>query len=235
MQSDIFIEHNIARLARGYGVSITSRQEQVFHLYLGELWTWNRRKNLIGLTDPHKIVTELLLDSLIPIPYLPSQGKLLDVGSGAGFPALPLKICLPDLEVHLLEPNRKKVSFLKQIIRLAELSGIQVIQSRLENEKEKIKNEAYDLITSRAFTNLPQTIAWCGPLLAPGSRLVCFLGPQGAEDLEKTAPDLARQTLQIEKFLPYLLPGKTQKRHAVVFCKNPSPESNESFLEKLIL
>ncbi|RPI71020.1 MAG: 16S rRNA (guanine(527)-N(7))-methyltransferase RsmG, partial [Desulfobacteraceae bacterium] len=171
------------------------------------------------LSAPDKIITELLLDSLIPAPFLPTQGKLLDVGSGAGFPALPLKIYLPNLTVHLLEPNQKKVSFLKQAIRLLKLNGIEVIKARLEAEESRLKSEAYDIVTTRAFTPLSQTISWCRPLLKPGSRLVCFLGSQGPADLEKAEPELQNQALKTEKTLPYLLPGKAEQRHTVIFLK----------------
>jgi 16S rRNA (guanine527-N7)-methyltransferase len=219
LKSHVFETQSLTRQALNYGITITEQHVQSFNIYLEELWTWNQRKNLIGLSVPQKIITELLLDSLIPAPFLPTQGKLLDVGSGARFPALPLKIYIPNLKVHLLEPNQKKVSFLKQVIRLLKLSGIEVIKNRLEAEEPKLKAEAYDLITTRAFTNLSQTISWSSPLLKPGSRLVCFLGPQGQEDLKKLEPELINQAIKIDKVLAYLLPGKAQKRHTVIFIK----------------
>jgi len=217
--SNVFEIQSLIRQALDFGIAITEQQAQSFVIYLEELWSWNRHKNLIGLSVPDKIITELLLDSLIPAPFLPTQGKLLDVGSGAGFPALPLKIYLPNLTVHLLEPNQKKVSFLKQAIRLLKLNGIEVIKARLEAEESRLKSEAYDIITTRAFTPLSQTISWCRPLLKPGCRLVCFLGSQGPADLEKAEPELQNQALKTEKTLSYLLPGKAEQRHTVIFLK----------------
>lgn len=219
MNSSAFAVQNIQLLGRDYSLAISEHQGQLFNTYLEELWTWNQRKNLIGVSSPEKVVTELLLDSLIPAPFLPREGKLLDVGSGAGFPALPLKIYNPDLKVHLLEPNQKKVSFLRYVIHLLKLTGIEVIKSRIETEEPNLKAATYEIITTRALTDLSRTMLWSSPLLNPGNRLVCFLGPQGPEDLKKCEPELKNLGIETERVISYLLPGKTTKRHAVIFVK----------------
>jgi len=95
--------------ALDYGIELSWQQLELFHVYLEELWDWNQRINLTGLSTREKIVIELFLDSLIPAPFLPKKGRMLDVGSGAGIPGLPLKIYTPQLKTHLLEANSKKV------------------------------------------------------------------------------------------------------------------------------
>ena len=104
--------------SKKYGIDLSEHQLGLFQIYLDELWAWNKRTNLTGLSSRKRIVFELFLDSLIPAPFLAKRGTLLDVGTGAGFPGIPLKIYNPRLVVHLLDANFKKGSFLKQAVRL---------------------------------------------------------------------------------------------------------------------
>jgi 16S rRNA (guanine527-N7)-methyltransferase len=165
------------------------------------------------------MVLELFLDSLIPAPHLPEKGSLLDVGTGAGFPGLPLKIYYPNLGVTLLESKNKKVSFLHRVIFLLGLDGIEVLEGRLEDSIPLLRGEGYDVVTARALFGFEKTIQWCAPLLAPGGILLCFLG-QGAEKI------LARGQGCMEDFhltlhhsMPYLLPGRDSSREVIILRK----------------
>ncbi|MCD6296131.1 MAG: class I SAM-dependent methyltransferase, partial [Deltaproteobacteria bacterium] len=89
--------------ALDYGATLTTPQIDLINIYLHELWEWNKKINLTGLTSRERILRELLIDSLIPSPYLPEKGNPLDVGSGAGFPANPLKNLSPGIKMHLME------------------------------------------------------------------------------------------------------------------------------------
>jgi 16S rRNA (guanine527-N7)-methyltransferase len=165
------------------------------------------------------MLTELFLDSLIPAPYLPYLRTFLDVGSGAGFPGLPLKIYRPQLETHLLEPNLKKVSFMKHIIRLTGLNSVKVIRGRVEDGPGRLNPKGYHLITARALTGLDQTVKWCAPLLRPGGFLVCYLGHKAEESIEKSHPVLKENGLALHIMIPYQLPEKDFKRNTVLFKK----------------
>ncbi len=127
--------HSLHSKALDYGISLTEHQLSLFQIYLDELWDWNHRINLTGLSTRERIIIELFLDSLIPAPFLPENGRMFDVGSGAGLPGVPLKIFRPHLEVHLLEANSKRVSFLKQVIRLLSLRKIEVMKGRIEKRR----------------------------------------------------------------------------------------------------
>jgi 16S rRNA (guanine527-N7)-methyltransferase len=166
----------LRRKSLGYGIELSEDQLSLFQIYLDELCVWNRRMNLTGLSHRERMVFELFLDSLIPAPHLVGTGRLLDVGSGAGFPGIPLKICKPRLKAHLLEANSKKVSFLKQVIRLLNLDETEVIRGRIEKDGGSLHPDGYHLITARALAPLGRTIAWCAPLLTPGALLVSFMG-----------------------------------------------------------
>jgi 16S rRNA (guanine527-N7)-methyltransferase len=168
------------------------------------------------------MVVELFLDSLIPAPFLPVEGKMLDVGSGAGFPGVPLKIHCPRLHIHLLESNSRKAAFLRQIIRLLKLQGIQVIQQRIDGFGKPLEKEKYEVITARAVADLRQTLLWCAPLLGEGRSLVTFLGAEGEREMEKNKEILAKYGLRVQRKITYVLPGKKSKRHTFILVRSTS-------------
>jgi 16S rRNA (guanine527-N7)-methyltransferase len=188
---------------------------RLIRIYLNELWAWNQRMNLTGPSSRERIAVELFLDSLIPAPYLPKSGKTLDAGSGAGFPGLPLKIMMPRWDTCLLEANRKKVSFLKHVIRLMTMQGIQAMEGRIEAKEGPPLPARYDIITARALAPLRQTVAWCAPLLRPGGLVVSFSGADSREVLAEAAEVMKRHGLVLDKAIPYMLPGGKRKRHAL--------------------
>jgi 16S rRNA (guanine527-N7)-methyltransferase len=206
--------------AQDYGIELSDYQIRLFGIYLDELWEWNKKINLTGLSSRQRIITELLLDSLITSPFLPEEGSLLDVGSGAGFPGIPLKICKPQLKTQLMEANSKKVNFLKQVIRVTKLYEIEVIKGRIEKDGSILSPKGYHIITARALAPLAQTLAWCAPYLMPGGLIVNFQGGQFAKVLEESADIIKEYTLFLYKSVPYKLPGKDSQRHILIFMKN---------------
>ena len=188
----------------------------LIRIYLNELWDWNQRVNLTGLSSRERIAIELFLDSLIPAPYLPKSGKMLDAGSGAGFPGLPLKIMMPQWDMCLLEANRKKVSFLKHVIRLMKMQGIKAVKGRIEAKESKTLTGGYDIITARALAPLRQTVAWCAPLLRPEGLLVSFLGAESREALTEAEEVMKSYRLVLDKAIPYILPGGKKERHTLI-------------------
>lgn len=188
----------------------------LFCIYLEELGSWNNKFNLTGLADRSRMVIELFLDSLLPSPFLPGEGSLLDVGSGAGFPGLPLKIHSPLRNTFLLEPNSKKVSFLRHVIRLIKLAGVQTIKSRVEHLPKEAR---YDMVTARALAEFGKTLDCCAPLVNQGGFLVLYLGARAEENLKESEHSVAEHHLRVTKTLSYALPGKRSDRHTVIFQK----------------
>jgi 16S rRNA (guanine527-N7)-methyltransferase len=208
--------HSLFQSAAHFGINLTDQQLDLFRIYLGELWSWNRKFNLTGLEDRGRMVIELFLDSLIPSPFLPVEGDLLDVGSGAGFPGLPLKIHCPLRNTFLLEPNSKKVSFLRHVIRLIRLEEIHTIKSRVEYLP---KGARYDMVTARALAEFGKTLESCAPLVKDGGLLVLYLGARAEENLRESERSVADQDLRVCKKISYTLPGKRSERHTVIFQK----------------
>ena len=200
-------------------IDFSPMQERLLNTFVKELLAWNKHMNLTGLSSTRRIMDELVADSLMPLPYLPNTGICLDVGSGAGFPAIPLKICRPAMNFFLMEPNLKKGSFLKQIIRLCGLKQIRVIRDRIETLSPPLPFERCHMITSRAMAPLPKLIGWCTPYLAPGGLMVAFLGDRFEDILAECEPLLKEKGLFVYDSKPYILKGKELKRNLLVLKK----------------
>ena len=204
---------------RGLEISLSPKQMDLLGIFLEELTAWNKHMNLTGLSSTKRIIDELVTDSLMPAPYLPDKGLLLDVGSGAGFPAIPLKICRPAMKFFLMEPNSKKGSFLKQVIRLCKFKQIEIVRERIEKPSRCLPFEKCDIITSRAMAPLPQLIKWCTPYLAPEGLMIAFLESRIEDILEECEPLLKEKGLFIHDSKPYTLQGKGLKRNLLILKK----------------
>lgn len=199
------------------GVSLENLQIELFTLYLQELLEWNKTFNLTGIRDPEDIVIKHFVDSLTPLPYLEPFGRLLDIGPGAGFPSIPLKIAAPGLQVQLVEASRKKVSFLKHIIRTLKLHSAIVMQSRIEDVE--MPGEPFDTIISRAFAHLEPLVKIVSPLMEPGNALVAMLGPTTSEDHPKLADCALAEDLELQRVVSLELPQNRGGRTLLFFTK----------------
>lgn len=213
MQIDLLSEYTDK-----YNVVLTDVHLQKFSLFLDCLEEWNSKMNLVGTSDRGRIITELLLDSLIPVPFLAPEGRMIDIGSGAGFPGLIIKVLKPSLHVRLIESSGKKISFLKYVIRELGLKNITAVNGRAGTVLESLNNEKIILITSRAMTDLKSLIKLCDTSLTPGCTLVGFLGSEWKNELDKNKEVMGEKSLFLKNSIKYKLPGKTTER-AVVFLE----------------
>jgi 16S rRNA (guanine527-N7)-methyltransferase len=151
-----------------------------------ELLRWNRSRNLTAITDRDEVLEKHLVDSLTLLPFVHKATRLLDIGSGAGFPALPLKIACPELEVVSVDAVGKKIDFQRHIVRQLGLKGFTPIHGRVEVLTEEQKYRAgFDLVTARALCPLDELISLAEPFLAPGGRLVAMKGPDGQHEFSE--------------------------------------------------
>jgi 16S rRNA (guanine527-N7)-methyltransferase len=173
----------------------------------------------VGISDRMRIIDELIIDSFIPVPHLPCEGNLVDIGSGAGFPAIIIKIAKPDLKIRLIEANGKKVSFLRYVIHMLKLKDIEPINKRIETLSDEIREWGCDIVTSRAMTSLNDVISLSYPFLKNGGVLVGFLGKNREKELANTRILMDQYNLQMYKTINYTLPGKDTERTIVVLQK----------------
>jgi 16S rRNA (guanine527-N7)-methyltransferase len=160
------------------GVRLGTAELECFVAYHREILLWNRRINLVSERSSREIVVRHFLDSLTPAPFLERpQGSLIDLGSGGGFPGIPLRIALPDLQLSLVETSRKKSSFLSHIVRTLALDGVQVIQERVETlTAGKTLSGRFDAVISRAAFKLPELLRMAAFFLKPGGQLIAMKG-----------------------------------------------------------
>jgi len=166
--------------ARELGVPLSAAQADAFMLYLSELRKWNQKTNLTAIEDPRDIVIKHFLDSLSLQRMLPPEAKTAaDIGSGAGFPCIPIKIALPGLIISSVEPAHKKAAFQRHIIRLLGLEGIRVHETKVEDLAAK--PERFDIIFSRAFKEPEGLLPLALPLLSEGGEVILSIGPSTSE------------------------------------------------------
>lgn len=171
--------------AKQLGVPLQAAMVDQYAVYAAELSTWNRTINLTSITEPKEIALKHFLDSIAPLSVLPRRGALLDVGTGGGFPGLPLKIASASLAVTLVDASRKKINFIKHIIRVLKLKETKAMQARIEQlSLQKALRQHFDVIVCRAFSSLRDFIAQALPLLAPQGIMVALKGRQVDQEID---------------------------------------------------
>jgi 16S rRNA (guanine527-N7)-methyltransferase len=199
-----------------------------FAIHALELLRWTRKTNLTAISDPLEIAVKHFLDSIAPAPMIPPHATLLDVGSGGGFPGIPLKIMIPSLSVTLIDASRKKISFLKHVIRMLGLHNIEADHVRAEDLfKDGVLMNAYDVIISRALSSLVNFFQMSLPLLSKNGRIIAMKGKislqiiEAALSLVKGRSDVGENNIShvnimLKKYrLPYL-----KSERSMVILKN---------------
>ena len=161
-------------------LELTDRQKEQFELYAKMLVEWNEKMNLTSITDREGIYMKHFYDSLVPSFDIEIKGSLCDVGSGAGFPSIPLKIMYPDLEVTIIETLGKRVTFLNE---LAKTLGIEINAIHARAEECSDLRETFDFVTARAVANMPLLCELCIPLVRVGGKFIVMKGLSGKEEL----------------------------------------------------
>lgn len=209
----------LIKAAGEMGLDLTQAQIVLFEAYRETLLLWSSKMNLVSLQSELDLPVRHFIDSLTLLPYLPAgPGTLLDIGSGAGFPAIPVKIFRPDLHVTLLEASRKKCSFLKELIRRLGLREIAVLNCRLEELLQKDPLPSFDVIVSRATLKLPELLRRGLPLLKPGGVLAAMKGP-GLEEEAAALDSLNYHKYRIVGSYPFSLPLTGDHRHILLVDK----------------
>ena len=188
MNSDMLLLQQNARLL---GVELHEKQLALFDLYQNELLKWNEKTNLISEKTTGDIVNRHFLDSLTAARFITlPNARIVDVGSGAGFPGIPLKIYLPSIHLYLLESNRKKVSFLKQVIRLLNLENTFIIHDRTENiTRTDEGREKFEIVISRAAFKLSDLLPLGQYFLVPEGLLITLKGQDVSSELKTALED----------------------------------------------
>jgi 16S rRNA (guanine527-N7)-methyltransferase len=199
--------HELARATAALGLALADAQTATLERYLDLLEKWNRVYNLTAIRERSRMVTHHLLDSLAVLPHVRGP-RVLDVGSGAGLPGIPIAVASPALQVTLLESNHKKSAFLTQAVAELQLANVQVATARVESWQPEAR---FDTIVSRAFAELGEFATLAGRLLAPQGVLAAMKGVHPFEEIERLP-----QGFRVERVVRLHVPGLDAERHLVL-------------------
>jgi len=167
-----------------WGIDLSEQQQQQFESYYRLLNEWNQVMNLTSITDKDAVYIKHFLDSLSLSQVVMFQNQsLLDVGSGAGFPGLPLKIVFPNLEITVVEATHKRVRFMQEVVRVCGLEDVDIVHSRIEDFKSY---DQFDVVTARAVAPLPILLEWCLPFTKVGGVFLAMKGPNLDEEMNQS-------------------------------------------------
>lgn len=223
----------LAEAAREMDLALTPAHLRAFQAYYEDLIAWNQRFNLTAVTEYDHVQIRHFLDSLScllavgdnksgrPRPGVPPAGtRVIDVGSGAGFPGLPLKILYPHLDLTLLEATGKKTDFLKHIVAHLGLERVTVIHGRAEDlGQDAVHRESYDLVLARAVADLAVLVEYLLPLCRLGGKCIAQKGGSAHEELTAAQYGISLLGGEVHYVVPVELPGLAETRHLVVINK----------------
>jgi len=194
-------------------------------ILLAELVKWNKTYNLTAIKDERDMVEKHILDSLTVSDFLPDTGSVLDVGSGAGFPVIPLAMLKPGLEFYSIDAVGKKIRFQNHIKRILKLNNFFPIHGRVEDVGSRnIVGNGFSVIVSRAFSSIPLFLKLTEGLLAPGGRVISMKGAEGEQEISNSEKIISDFGFYISKKRDFHLPFSGSSRLLVELSQQTSEE-----------
>lgn len=207
------------------GISLDDKQVNLFLTYLDFLQKKNQEMNLTAIKEEEEIVVKHFLDSLLAVQALKLMPgvSLIDIGTGAGFPGVPLKIFFPQLKLTLLDSLRKRINFLEDLCQLLGFTDVSFIHGRAEDfGRQKSYREKYNYVVSRAVAELNILAEYCLPLVKVGGHFLALKGPLASEEINKSYHALEVLGGDLEEIVSCSLPLREDKRNLVLIKKNKS-------------
>ena len=199
-------------------MNINFNEEQIenFYKYMNLLLEWNQKINLTAITDEREIIIKHFLDSLTIAKYIDRENSLADIGTGAGFPGIPIKIYKPDIKITLVDSLNKRINFLDEVIKDLKLNDIETVHSRAEDlGRNKNYREMFDVVTSRAVANMSVLSEYLLPLVKVGGKCICMKGSEIEEELQNSKYAIKLLGGEIEKVDNFELSDDHLKRNII--------------------
>lgn len=204
------------------GIEVNDQMVSDLKTYREILVDWNQKMNLTGIEEEKEVFIKHFLDSISAVSngYIKDGISLIDVGTGAGFPGLPLKICLQNIKLTLLDSLNKRINFLQEVSNTVNLKDVEFIHGRAEDfGKNSDYREQYDVATARAVAGLPILMEFCVPFVKVGGYFVCLKGPNANLELEESKIAMDILGLEFVEKIDIELPNEELKHNILVFKK----------------
>lgn len=214
-------EQQFAQALTQQGIELSERQLEQFRIYYKELVEWNEKMNLTAITEQEDVYLKHFYDSISAAFYMDFTKplSLCDVGAGAGFPSIPLKICFPHIEVTIVDSLNKRIQFLNHLSEALELDKVSFVHSRAEDFGQSEHRESYDIVTARAVARLSVLAELCVPLVKQGGAFAAMKAASAPDELKDAEKALQVLGVKQEAVHSFLLPVEESERHIQVFRK----------------
>lgn len=213
-------KQNLEEQANELKINIEEEMKEKFYIYMKLLQKWNKNINLTAITEPEEILQKHFIDSLTILPYIEKNANIIDVGTGAGFPGIPIKIVEKSTKVTLLDALNKRLIFLEEVIGTLQLSNIETIHARAEEAgKNKNLREKFDVAVSRAVAPLNILAEYLLPLVKLGGKCICMKASNIEEEIENSKKAIEILGGKLEKIEEFTLPNSNIKRSIIIIKK----------------
>lgn len=219
----------LQKAAAEYGIAISDKQMEQFNRYFELLVEWNEKINLTAITEPKDVAIKHMIDSITAYDEKIFQDgvTVIDVGTGAGFPGLPLKIFCPEIKLTLMDSLNKRIKFLQTVVEELGLQDVECVHARAEEgARNKKYRESFDIAVSRAVARLPILCEYCLPFVKKGGHFIALKGMQFHEEAEEAAKAIKVMGGSKTEIRPVKLPELDDKRAVITITKTmPTPKA----------
>ena len=218
-------KNKMIELARMINDELTEDQVENFFKYMNLLLEWNEKINLTAITDVDDIILKHFIDSMTVLKYIEKDKSIIDVGTGAGFPGIPIAILREDVKITLLDSLNKRINFLNEVCSELKINNIETIHGRAEEAgQNKQYREKYDIAVSRAVANMTTLSEYLIPFVKVGGICICMKGSEIDHELEQAKFAIKELGGKIEKVEKFNLPDSDIERNIVIIKKiKPTP------------
>lgn len=214
-------EEEMLEKSKILGVRFSVEQIEQFYKYMNLLIEWNEKMNLTAITEPKEIILKHFIDSITILKYIDDNSKLVDVGTGAGFPGVPLSIMNPTLKITLVDSLNKRLIFLQEVVKELNLKNIEIVHARAEEfGQNKNYREKFDIATSRAVANLATLSEYLVPLVKIGGKIISMKASNAKEEINDAQKAIEVLGGKIEKIEEFDLPESDIGRTIIIIDKN---------------